>query len=88
MWKRSAVGCAYHPKGCGSGGSPSNTTFRSSGTYVTLDTPYLEQMVFYGISLLIVKWDGTTATKVVFDTGPVTRRHSDFDVAFNFSGNT
>ena len=76
MYDRDAAGCSYHPNGCSGSGVRSNTTLASGATYVILEAPYNEQMVFYGISRMIVTWDGTTAFKPTFDTGPITRHNS------------
>jgi proprotein convertase subtilisin/kexin type 5 len=87
MYGRSAVGCAYHSNGCGNSNSPSNSGFETSATYVQLNPPFTEQMVFFGVNRIMALWDGTSNTNVIFDSGNITKKNSDLTVGVYWTGN-
>jgi hypothetical protein len=89
MYGRSGVGCTYQVYGCGNANSSSNTSFGTSNTYVLMNTPFTEQMVFYGVNRIMATWDGTNSpiNSVVFDSSVTSTSNAYISVGVGWTGN-
>lgn len=86
MYGRNYVGCFYSQSTCLISNPLSNSSFTTSNTYVTMNSPSNTQMFFYGFDRLIAS-NQNPSYSVVFDTPSYGTNSDKIIVNFKFTGN-